>query len=313
MYSAATKESQMTLPNFLIIGAAKSGTTALYHYLKQHPQVYMSPQKETNFFAFEGQKVCFHGPGDQETSDSIVTTLDSYKEQFRAVSNESAIGEASPWYLYSDHAATNIHRRIPDAKLIAVLRNPADRAFSSYLHVIRHRRENLSFEEGLLAEEERIAHGWEPIWHYQRVGFYAEQVKSFLDLFGREQTRFYLYDDFLKDPYGTLRDIYKFLDVDPGFVADTSVKPNVTGVPKNRLVGRLVFQPNALKAMARMFVPKQLRYELSQKLGQRLLVKPSPCPAIRAKLLRRFERDILDLQDLIERDLSAWTKRAGSA
>lgn len=297
----------MTLPNFLIIGAAKSGTTALYHYLKQHPQVYMSPQKETNFFAFEGQRVHFRGPGDEETSDSIITTLDSYEDQFRAASNESAIGEASPWYLYSADAATNIYRRIPDAKLIAVLRNPADRAFSSYLHVVRHGRENLGFEEGLLAEEERIAQGWEPIWHYQRVGFYAEQVKSYLDLFGREQTRFYLYDDFLKDPYGVLTEIYEFLGVDPDFVADTSVKPNVTGVPKNRLLGRLVFQPNPLKATARMFVPKQLRYELSQKLGQRLLVRPSQGLAVRAKLLRRFKPDILHLQELIGRDLSAWT------
>jgi hypothetical protein len=298
----------VTLPNFLIIGAAKSGTTALYHYLKQHPQVYMSPQKETNFFAFEGRKVRFCGPGDEKTSDSIVTTLDSYKEQFRSVSNELAVGEASPWYLYSgETAANNIYRRIPDVKLIAVLRNPVDRAFSSYLHVIRHGRESLSFEESLLAEEERIAQGWEPIWHYQRVGFYAEQVKSFLDVFDREQTRFYLYNDFLKDPYGVLTEIYKFLGVDPGFVADTSVKPNVTGVPRSRLLGRLVFQPNPLKATARILIPKQLRYELSQKLGQRLLVKPSLGPAVRAKLLRRFRPDILDLQDLIGRDLSAWT------
>lgn len=297
----------MTLPNFLVIGAAKSGTTALYHYLKQHPHVYMSPQKETNFFAFEGQRVSFRGPGDGVISDSIVTTLASYEDQFQDVSNESAIGEASPWYLYSTDAAANIHRRIPDAKLIAVLRNPVDRAFSSYLHVIRHGRENLSFEEGLLAEEERIAQGWEPIWHYQRVGFYADQVKNYIDLFGREQTRIYLYDDFLKDLYGTLTEIYEFLGVDPGFVADTTVKPNVTGVSRSRLLGRLVFQPNPLKSTARILVPKQLRYELSQKLGQRLLVKPSLGAAVRENLSRRFRRDILDLQDLIGRDLSAWT------
>jgi hypothetical protein len=297
----------VTLPNFLIIGAAKSGTTALYQYLKQHPQVYMSAQKETNFFAYEGQRVYFRGPGDEETSNSIITTLDSYKEQFEPVSSELAIGEASPWYLYSSRSAENINRCIPDTKLIAVLRNPVDRAFSSYLHVIRHGREKLSFEEGLLAEEDRIAQGWEPIWHYQRVGLYAEQVERFLDLFGREQTRFFLYDDFQRDPYCILTEIYKFLDVDPDFVADTSMKPNVTGVPKNKLLGRLVFQPNPLKSTARLLVPKQVRYDLSQKLGQRLLVKPSLGAAVRERLSRRFKRDILDLQDLIGRDLSAWT------
>ncbi len=88
----------MALPNFLIIGAAKAGTTALYHYLKQHPQVYMSPEKETNFFAFEGQEVCFRGPGDEKMCESTIATLEGYKEQFEDVSNEVAIGEASPWY-----------------------------------------------------------------------------------------------------------------------------------------------------------------------------------------------------------------------
>jgi hypothetical protein len=268
--------------------------------------VYMSAQKETNFFAYEGQRVCFRGPGDEETSNSIITTLDSYKEQFEPVSNESAIGEASPWYLYSPRSAENIHRCIPDTKLIAVLRNPVDRAFSSYLHVIRHGREKLSFEEGLLAEEDRIAQGWEPIWHYQRVGLYAEQVERFLDLFGREQTRFYLYDDFQRDPYGLLTEIYKFLDVDPGFVADTSVKPNVTGVPKSKWLGRLVFQPNSLKTVARICLPRKTRYELSQKLGQRLLFKPSLDEATHARLSLTFRSDILDLQKLIGRDLSAW-------
>lgn len=296
----------MTLPNFLIIGAAKSGTTALYHYLKQHPQVYMSPQKETNYFAFEGQRVCFNGPGDEGTSDSIITSLRSYEDQFADVSNETAIGEASPWYLYSERTADNVYRRIPDTKLIAVLRNPVDRAYSSYLHVRRHGRESLSFEKGLLAEEDRIAQGWEPIWHYKRVGFYSEQVERFVGRFGPDQTRLYLYDDFLDDPAGTMKNIYEFLGVDPGFVADTSMRPNVTGVPKSKLLGRLVFEPNVLKSAARKFVPGHLRYEMSQRLGRRLLVKPSLDGDTRVKLSRMFKPDILKLQDLLGRDLSAW-------
>jgi hypothetical protein len=296
----------VTLPNFLVIGAAKSGTTALYHYLRQHPQVYMCPQKETNYFAFGEQKVRFTGPRDANDTDFIVTTLDSYKEQFEAASNELAIGEASPWYLYSTEAAANIARRIPDAKLIAVLRDPVDRAFSSYLHVFKEGRESLSFEEGLLAEEDRIARGWEPIWHYRRAGLYAEQVERFLELFSRDQMRFYLYDDFLEDPGDVLVDIYRFLGVDPRFVADISVRPNASGVPKNQLLGRLLLQPNRLRETIKLLMPMRLRYELSQRLNQRLLKKPPLGEETRKRLLGDFENDILALQDIIGRDLSRW-------
>ncbi len=298
----------MPLPNFLILGAAKSGTTALYHYLKQHPQVYMSPEKEPNFFAFEGQEVCFRGPGDETISETAITTLGKYKEQFQAVSNEIAIGEASPWYLYSERAAENTRRYAPDMKLVTVLRNPVDRAFSSYLHVVRDGRESLTFEEGLRAEKERIAQGWEYIWHYQRAGLYAAQVERFLKLFRREQMRFYLYDDLSKDPVCFLKDLYEFLGVDTDFVVDTSFKPNTTGVPKNRLLGRLLLRPNPLKSTVRLLVPGKVRYSLSQRINQRLLAKPPLSKETREKLSNSYKKDILSLQDLIGRDLSAWTE-----
>jgi Sulfotransferase family len=298
----------MTMPNFLIIGAAKSGTTALYRYLRQHPQVYMSLTKETNFFAFEGQEVRFNGPGDDKVSKSAITIQKVYEEQFEAVSDEIAIGEASPWYLYSPQAAENIYRHVPDAKLIAVLRNPVDRAFSSYLHVVRDGRESLTFEEGLLAEEKRIAQGWEFIWHYQRAGFYTAQVERFLNLFPREQTRFYLYDDLLTDPDRFLRDVYEFLSLNTSFVVDTSLKPNITGVPKSWLLGRLLLQPNPLKWPAKLLVPKQLRRTLWHRMNQRLLEKPSLSRETRKKLLRNYKDDISSLQDLIGRDLSVWSE-----
>ncbi|QIN85266.1 sulfotransferase [Rubrobacter tropicus] len=296
----------MTLPNFLVVGAAKSGTTALYHYLKQHPQVYMGPTKETNFFAFEGQNIHFKGPGDEKISETAITDLEAYKEQFAGVCGEGAIGEASPWYLYSARSAENIHRHIPDAKLIIVLRNPAERAFSSYLHVARDGREHLTFKEGLLAEEERIEQGWEFIWHYQRTGFYAAQVGRFFDVFPREQVRVYLYDDLLANPMGFLKDIYVFLGVDPDFVVDTSLRPNATGIPKNRLLGKLLLQPNPLRSAMKALVPGEVRYGLSQRLNQRLLEKPRPDRETYAELLQSYKKDIRALQDLIGRDLSVW-------
>jgi hypothetical protein len=296
----------MSLPNFLIIGAAKAGTTALYHYLNQHPQVYMSPEKETNFFAFEGQEVHFSGPGDEKMSEYTIATLEGYKEQFEDASNEVAIGEASPWYLYSDRAAENIHRHVPHAKLIVVLRNPVDRAFSSYLHLARDGRERLTFEEGLSLEEKRIAQGWEYIWHYRRAGLYATQVERFLSLFHREQMRFYLYDDLEADPVRFLSDIYEFLNLDTSFMVNTSLRPNTSGLPKNRLLGRLLLRPNPLKATVKLLTPKQFRYNLGQRINQRLLEKPSLSQETRQKLLSGYRDDISSLQDLVGLDLSTW-------
>lgn len=298
--------STATLPNFVIIGAAKSGTTALYHYLRQHPDIYMSPQKETNFFAFEGQKVDFRGPGDEGISQSSITDLGSYQEQFSGVLGETAVGEASPWYLYLPGTAENMRRHIPEAKLIAILRNPVDRAFSSYLHLRREGQEQLSFEEGLAAEEKRIAQGWEPLWHYKRAGFYAPQIKQFFELFEREQICFYLYEEFSEDPGAVLRDIYRFLGVDESFSPRTSIKHNVTGVPRNKFLWRLIREENPLERFAGALVPPRYRAGLKRALIQRLLKKPVLLPDTRRELARDYREDVLYLQDLIGLDLAGW-------
>src|ERR687897_821943 len=128
----------MTMPNFFIVGAQKAGTTSLYYYLKQHPQVYMSPRKEPHFF--EGMHWDFYRPG-----------------------------------------RTTLPVSIPEARLIAVLRNPADRAYSNFLHCVRTGRESIvDFAEALRAEEGRIQDNWGPLWHYKRKGFYYAQVKRYL-------------------------------------------------------------------------------------------------------------------------------------
>ena len=132
----------MAMPNFLIIGAMKSGTTALYYYLEQHPQVYMSPVKEPNFFCSE------------ENSDGdFATRLGAYQDLFRDVSGEKAIGEASHCYLYEPEAAARIQEYITDAKLIAVLRDPVDRAYSHFLHMVRNGSEPLTDFALALREE----------------------------------------------------------------------------------------------------------------------------------------------------------------
>ncbi|EPZ44556.1 hypothetical protein N007_10785 [Alicyclobacillus acidoterrestris ATCC 49025] len=158
------------LPNFLVIGAAKAGTTALYRYLSQHPEVFMPSIKEPNYFALANREVRFQGPGDDRTNRSSITRFADYQALFDEADGYQAVGEASPMYLYTADAANRIHDLIPNVKLIVILRDPVERAHSAYLHLRRDEREPLAnFADAIAAEEERIAKHWAPMWHLRGV------------------------------------------------------------------------------------------------------------------------------------------------
>src|SRR5262249_32263381 len=123
----------MTLPNFFLIGPARCGTDSLTYYLRQHPDIYMAPMKETNWFVSMGRPCTYCGPGDQEQLSRLwLPSADAYQKQFEAASSERAIGEASPWYIYFPEVAERIYKAVPDARIVAVLRQPVARAFSSF-------------------------------------------------------------------------------------------------------------------------------------------------------------------------------------
>src|SRR5689334_11885254 len=168
----------MTLPNFLLIGAAKAGTSSVFAYLGQHPDVFISPTKEPNFFALAGQDVHFAGPGDSIVNRVSITRLDEYEALFKSAGKGMAVGEASTLYLYNPGTAEAIRRLIPDARVLAILRDPAERAYSSYLHMRRDGREPVArFEDALAEEDARVHNHWEHLWHYSRLGFYYAQLK----------------------------------------------------------------------------------------------------------------------------------------
>jgi hypothetical protein len=303
------------MPNFLILGAMKAGTTSLYHYLQQHPQVYMSPIKEPNFFALEGRKLDFNGAEGREwINDRIkrefVTNIAEYRALFEEASSETAIGEASTMYLYSPEAPGRIKHYIPKANLITILRNPVERAYSAFLYMCRDSREPLSdFSEALRAEETRMRNNWEWIWHYKNAGFYYVQLKRYFDVFDQDQIKVYLYEDLRTDTPHVLQSIFKLLKVDDTFTPDTSLRHNLSGVPKNRALFSYIRGPNVVKSVRKPLLPKELRRRISAKLQSRILVEaPSLAPAIRRELIELYRDDILRLEGLIERDLSGWLK-----
>jgi hypothetical protein len=301
----------VTLPNFLIISPGKSGTNALYHYLEQHPEIYMSPVKEPRFFTLEGREPdSFQGPGDQEVmSRGTVTNLEDYRALFAGVSGEKAIGEATVTYLHVPEAAGRIRHYVPEAKLVAVLRNPVERAYSAYLRKVSTGRERSSFSEALEEEEERIQNNWAPGWQYRRIGFYHEHLTRYYELFEPEQIRVYLYEDLKEEPVGTTQSIFRFLGVDDTFVPDTSLKhdDDASSVPRSYALNTFVGKPNPLKSVLKPFVPRGLRRRISAKLHESNLKGAPPMDeGVREELTEAYREDILKLEGLIGRDLSGW-------
>jgi hypothetical protein len=298
----------MTMPNFLVIGAAKSGTTALHRYLTQHPEIFMSRQKELRFFPFENQRPDFRGPGDDVNIASIVVSIEEYRAHFAGAEGFRARGETSPLYLTMPQSAERIRHYIPEAKLIAILRHPAERAHSQYLMIRRDGFEKLDFEEALAAEDRRVADGWGTRWQYRRRGFYAAQLKPYFARFGREQLRIYLYEDYLSDPVGLMRDVFRFLDVDDSFVPDMSVRHNESKLARSRGLQVFLTEPRRAKNLLKPFIPARWSRRVGDRLRRLNLTRPTLSAETRRRLIEVYREDILELQEMLGRDLSGWLR-----
>jgi len=286
------------LPNFLIVGTAKAGTTSLYYYLKRHPEVYMSPVKEPLFFICN----CY--------DSNIVKTFEEYSNLFSRVKNETAIGEASAAYLYHyKEAIPKIKSILGKVKIIIILRNPVDRAFSNYMHHVRDGKESLAFEDALKNETDRIKDNWLSSWHYTQFGFYYKQVKAYFENFSNVGV--WLFDDLKNDPARMMSDIYRFLGVDSSFKNEfLGIRYNATGVAKNKLIHHILAQPNPVKSLAKKLlqaaVGEDRKMAISQKLRSQLYVKKDMRSETRRRLIDVFRQDVVSLEKLIGRDLSHW-------
>lgn len=319
---------QWKFPNFFVIGAAKSGTTSLYNYLAQHPDIYMSPVKEPNYFSFLGESPNYIGPSantenpffrdrlKREKYEFSVTSLRDYEQLFSGVRGETAIGESSVSYLYFPAAANQIRERVPDAKLIAILRDPVSRAYSKYQQFRRDGSEHLvDFAEALAAEPDRIRNNWSPTWFYVDRGFYYRQLRTYYELFERNQIHISLYEDFSSDPRGQLAKIFHFLGVSDDFEVDLSEKHNVSEnfrVPRHLLLYDLFMRPSGFSSTVRRLLPNRITNwsrPMIRKVITREASETDATPLsdeIARKLKRVFRDDIENLQKLIQRDLSSW-------
>ncbi|MCL6632469.1 MAG: sulfotransferase [Alicyclobacillus herbarius] len=294
-----------SVPNFFIIGAPKAGTSSLYQYLRQHPQVYMSPIKEPHFFCSHHFPALFTGPGDEEFSRAAIRHPDAYRALFQTATGQSAAGEASVFYLYYPDTPERIRAWNPKAKVIAILRHPVDRAFSAYMHLVRDGWETLSFEEALQVEEDRIRSGYRPLWWYRQLGLYSDAIARYQRVFPPEQMQVFLYEDFA-NPNKVVQEVLRFLGLNTEVPIDTTIRHNTSGVPRLRPLYMFLSRPHPVKEWAKRVLPTAPCSRASHWLKNRLLVREDMNPTTRQSLLNFYAPDIVRLQELLDRDLSAW-------
>lgn len=286
----------MPLPNFLIIGPHKTGTTSLHRYLQQHPEVFMPVRKEARYFSYspndtEAQQAAFVWGAPAEP----VKTWEDYLQLFAPATSQKAIGEASPCYLGHPHSAARIQEILPDVRLIASLRDPVDRAYSAYVMAVRDGNETRTFED-ILGEEAQVRESL----------VYTSACERFLSRFPRERLKF-LRAERLKDHTASvLRDVFDFLEVDADFRVNTSVQHNLGGMPRSRRVHRLL--SNRYVKGLRPYVPAGVRSALRPLKRRNLRPLPKLDPRARARGIEVFREDILKLQDLLNMDFSEWLR-----
>ena len=294
----------MKLPNFVVIGAAKAGTTSLQGYLGQHPDVFMCPVSEPAYFVFSS------GPQDGRfrRDAPFITDSDDYAELFSLVGSESAIGEASTHYLQYSWSAPRINAGLPGSRAIAVLRHPVERAYSQYVMNLRDGIElGGSFEAIVEQEKVLVAQGKREQSGIVGSSLYSEGIAAFLKTFGRDRLGIWLYDDLRDRPVETLQEMFRFLGVNDGFVPDMSGRRNAGGVHRSRIVATVFNRPNPIRAAARRLLAPAVRERLRDKVRSLSVTKaPRLDAATGAALLDYFRPDIAELQPLIERDLGRW-------
>jgi hypothetical protein len=286
-------------PDFFLIGACRSGTSALFEVLQQHPGVFVPRVKEPHFFFSAQERTALARPQRRDLRgwgfQSPISDPHQYLALFAGAGEHQAVGEASTGYLGSPVAARRIRDSLPDAKLVAILRDPVERAHSHYWFDVMWDFEPAPTFEQSLVREDTQRNGCLPLLHF-RHGLYHAHLSVYFELFPREQIRVYLYEDWRDSPGELLRDLFGFLGVDRGFTPSVRAR-NVTRAPRSRRLRRLALSGS---------LPGLARFDARHNLG--------PLPPMRGEtrgwLRARYREDIEQLQALIGRDLSHWLEPA---
>jgi len=291
------------LPNFICIGAQKSGTTTLFDLLKLHPDIYLPSCKETHFF---------------DKNDRYLRGFQWYESEFFSeVRGERAIGEITPIYMYLDYVPKRICNSLGvEIKLIFILRNPIDRAYSHYWMNYKKGYEKECFDSAINLEKERIQNGEfeKDKFSYIDRGFYSDQIKRYLRYFPKENMCFVIFEKFVKDIKETMKRIFTFLEVEPHSEIKYNVKSNPASASRFSFLRNVVYGYSGFKKIMRLLVPsKKIRRSIVKIIGN-INIKSLEKPEIRkdtsTRLIEIYKREVKELENLIGEDLSLWFNNA---
>lgn len=310
-------------PNFFVIGVAKGGTTSLYHYLSQHPQVYLSPVKETNHFAMadiderhlhpvykndvaldveryllDGMKYPVH--------IAHINKARHYEALFSRANGQKAIGEISNSYIICPSAVAAIAQKYPEAKLLVMLRNPVKRAWSHFIMNIREAKNtSRDFVTEVMQDHQAIRRGWGVNHQYLALGSYFTQMSRVLNHFPPAQVKWLLYEDFLQQPQEVLNDMLDFLGVDPAFDFSLEHKANEAAVPVSVSLNTALHKSGFVHRLKHLATPGQKEWVKSV-----LYKKGDALPKMTEeeyRFLAEFYRDeVSGLSGLLSFDFSAY-------
>lgn len=292
-------------PNFLLIGAQKAGTTALINYMANHPDIFVPKDKEAS---------CFYD--DPDCSNRFKKF--SYKKYFDTWKGEKLAGNAPVNLLYfAEESAKRIYRFNDAMKLIAILRNPVERAYSAYWYFVRNGLEKESFETALEREKYIVKHGnFDELANFTYIshGYYYEQLAHFFRLFNEEQFLILIYDDFKNNPRETLEKIYAFLAINT-YIPEDMLRKKYNTASKAKIPGlqKFIYQDHFLKRCYKIIFPESFRYEVHYKIVSKILAKnltqfryPQMKGATREILLKKYEQPNINLQNFLKLNLAHW-------
>lgn len=303
-------------PDFLIIGAPKAGTTALHAALAGHPQVYVSTPKEPKYWLCDdAPPPAWRGPGDAHSQQEWIWRADDYAALFAGARPDQLRGESTPFYLWSRTARHRIADELPDVKLIAVIRDPVDRAYSNWMHLWCDGLEPMAdFPTAFALQDERVRAGWAPFWRYRDLGRYGEQLADLLTRVDRDRVLILRYRELIDAPAATVDRACTFLGIEQGKVPEIpadNARSYVEPGWRPRVLGPVV----RAGAWAGQFAPPRVWRRAAPPLIRRLsghtdAHRPLLTPEIRQQLVAAFADDIALLSDVTGQDFADWLSPA---
>lgn len=279
-----SSEEFLNAPRFIVIGGHKCGTSSLHYYLKQHPDILMPKTKGQDFL------------------NKVKLDLKAYEKSYEIKTSEKIFGEVSSVYFQSEKACQVIKQYFPNAKLLMVLRNPVDRAFSNFNALANDEKINVKFKD--------LVNSSEPSHKIIKLGFYYDKLKLYIDNFEKHQLNPLTFDDFVKNKRKFYQQFFQFIEVDDNFIPDTSAIIRKGGAVKYKEFRNLLFSNPIIKKTASVilkpFTNSNQRYNLRQKVDNMFVEKKSLSKEIRGNLIEVYREDILKTQDLLDIDLSLW-------